>query len=90
MLRCASLALIAAVAVPVAAQTPAPQATPPAQSAAKVNELDKVVCKKEDSLGSRLSAKRVCLTVREWRQQAEDSREATERLQQGQGVVPSS
>ena len=79
--------LAAALTAPAMSQGSAPPTQPGAKPA--VNPLDKVVCRTEESLGSRLNRKRVCLTVREWREQSEASREATERLQQGQGVIPS-
>lgn len=89
MFKYASAILLAAICVPASAQNNAPQTANPASKAAEINPLDKVVCRVEESLGSRLNAKRVCLTVREWKEQAEDSRDALERIQQGQGVVPS-
>ena len=42
---------------------------------------DKMVCKKEETIGSRLAAKNVCLTEREWQQVADQSREHTEKIQ---------
>jgi hypothetical protein len=44
---------------------------------------DKIVCKKQEKLGTRLGEKRVCLTVREWREVYEADREITERIQSG-------
>ena len=88
MFKYAALALIAAVAMPVAAQTPAPQpSTPPA---AKEDPLNKVVCRKEESLGSRLNAKRVCLTVREWKDMQDANREAFDKFMQHAQMVPES
>ena len=87
MMKTMTLALACVIAVPAAAQTGT--STPPASQTAKPNPLDKIVCRTEEALGSRLNTKRVCQTVREWRQDAEASREATERMQQGQGTVPS-
>lgn len=82
------LALLIGTAQPAFAQTTASQA--PAAEAASGNKLDKIVCRTEESLGSRLNVKRVCRTVREWREEAEASREALERIQQqGQATVPS-
>lgn len=89
MLKLASVALLIAVGSPAVAQTAAPQAQPAPQGAKAPDPLDKIVCRTEEVIGSRLNSQRVCLTVREWRQQAEDSREAVERIQQGQGTVPS-
>lgn len=91
MLKYASLALVAVLAVPAAAQTSsAPAQTPPPPASAKAkNPLDKVVCRTEDTMGTRLGGHRVCATVREWQEQAEDNRQAIDKIQQGQGTVPS-
>lgn len=86
MLKYAPL-LLSVIAVPALAQTPAPA---PQVAQAKPNPLDKVVCRVEETLGSRLSKHKVCATVREWQEQQADNREAVELQQQrGQAVVPS-
>ncbi len=79
--------LLVGTAQPAFAQTAASQ--PRAAKSTSADKLDKIVCQTEESLGSRLNVKRVCKTVREWREEAEGSREALERIQQGQGTVPS-
>lgn len=87
MLKLASVALLLAAAAPAMAQDPA---SDPATPTAKTNPLDKIICRTEEGLGSRLNRKKVCMTVREWKDQAQDSREATERMQQqNQGIAPS-
>jgi hypothetical protein len=72
--------LILLAAAPVAADTTAPPQIRTAQ-AAKPNPLDKMVCKTEDTLGTRLGAHRVCATVREWKDQEEDNRQAAQAIQ---------
>lgn len=86
MFKYAPLVLIAAVSVPVTAQAPATQAQP----TAKEDPLNKVVCRKEESLGSRLNAKRVCLTVREWKDMQDANREAFDKFMQHAQQVPAS
>ena len=44
---------------------------------------DKIVCKKEARLGTRLGEQRVCLTDRQWKEVSEDNRELIERIRQG-------
>lgn len=44
---------------------------------------NKIVCQKEEKIGTRLGAKKMCLTVSEWQQRAKVHREQTERLQMG-------
>jgi hypothetical protein len=88
MLKYASLAVLLATTAPALAQTAAP-AQPQTAAPAPKNPLDKVVCKTEETMGSRLGAHRVCATVREWQDQAQENRDAVEKIQQGQGNVPS-
>lgn len=86
-----------ASAVPVAAQsTPAaaqaiPAASPGPRSAPiavdpKHSDVDKVVCKSEDTLGSRLKSKKVCMTVKEWQDYVYWNREQVERWQESAQV----
>lgn len=49
-------------------------------------DADKIVCKKWEKLGSRLAAKKVCLTVREWTARANNDRDETGRIQSGTKV----
>lgn len=49
-------------------------------SAAKTDD-NKIVCKKQETIGTRLGAKKVCLTVSEWAVRAHDDRERTEQVQ---------
>jgi len=80
-----------AVATPAIAQVPAPQPQPPqVTQPVKKDPLDKVVCRTEQTLGSRLGGHRVCATLREWQEQAQESRDALEKIQQqGYGIDPS-
>ena len=89
MLKFALPDVLLVTALPAVAQAQSPAPQPQAAPAAKPNPLDKVVCKTEEVIGSRLNSQRVCLTVREWQEQSDANREALERLQQGQGNVPS-
>ncbi|HWI76236.1 MAG TPA: hypothetical protein VNS53_04040 [Sphingomicrobium sp.] len=82
MLKSAFLIVIGiAVAVPAAAQTtvdPQPVPAPTAKS-----DVNKLVCKKEETIGSRLAAKKVCLTVQQWQERQAEDRDQMERVQQG-------
>lgn len=78
---------LAAVLMVMAAPAPA-QTTPaaaPATKASTESDALKIVCKKEETIGSRLGAKKVCLTVQEWKDLAEANREHTEKVQQQSG-----
>lgn len=72
--------LLALVAVPAIAQAPSRTT---ASADPKKNDVNRIVCQKEETIGSRLSAKRVCLTVKEWQDRAMVSREDTEQVQRG-------
>jgi len=89
-----SHALIAALflAAPAFAHSPAPVSTPPATPAAtpSTDPLDKMVCRSQETIGSRLKSHKVCATVREWKEQEQDSRETVELYQQrNQSTIPS-
>jgi hypothetical protein len=81
MLKFAPIVILLAAAAPATGQAPVAAA---AQASAKLqnNPLDKIVCRTEEALGSRLNKKKVCMTMREWKDQADNSRDATERMQQ--------
>ena len=46
-------------------------------------DSDKIVCQKEEKIGTRLGATKVCLTVAEWRERREADRDITEKVQSG-------
>lgn len=88
MLRFAPVVILLAGAAPATAQIPS--AAPAAQAKAQVSPLDRIVCRTEEGLGSRLSRKRVCMSMRDWQDQAQAARDATEKMQQqNQGIAPS-
>ena len=45
------------------------------------NDDNKIVCQKQEQIGTRLAPKKVCMTVREWRDRELANREETERAQ---------
>ncbi len=73
------LALVALVSGPVFAQ---PARNEPIVVVTDKNELDRMVCEREEQIGSRLGARKVCKTVREWQEQRRVHREEVERVQQ--------
>ena len=89
MRKLLSVALLAALAAPAAAQIPAP--TPHSgQPKAKPDPLDKIVCRTEEGTGSRLNKDKVCLTLREWKDLQDGNQVELQKLQQqSQSVVPS-
>lgn len=67
---------------PAVAQT-APVQSPQAQDIPSTDKSDvnRIVCRKTEQIGSRLGAKKVCLTVKEWQDRASADREETDRVQ---------
>ncbi len=71
----------ALVALCCAGPVLAAPAASPAPAAEPAEEGSERICRVQNTIGSRLGAKRVCLTREEWRQQRRDHREETERAQ---------
>ena len=46
-------------------------------------DSDRIVCQKEEKIGTRLGARKVCLTVSEWNDLRAADRERTEEIQAG-------
>jgi hypothetical protein len=69
------VALFATAAI---AQSPPSAANKRAQLEGDDN---KIVCQKQEQIGTRLAPKKVCMTVREWRDRELANREETERAQ---------
>ena len=74
------IGIMAAAAVTAGAP---PAATPPSSSApaASDNPMDKVECRRLEETGTRLGAKRVCMTRQEWLDAAREARTMTEDVQ---------
>lgn len=49
----------------------------------------KLICEKEDSLGSRLNAQKICLTKSQWEERRREQRETLEKFQRQQTSVGS-
>lgn len=73
------IALVALLSGPVFSQ---PARNEPIVVVTDKNELDRRVCEREEQIGSRLGARKVCKTVREWQEQRRVQREEVERVQQ--------
>lgn len=72
-----AIALVLLAAVPAQAGEPAPTAKPEA----KDDQLNKVVCRRVEVIGTRLSAKKVCRTQAQWDADAATNRQDLERSQ---------
>ena len=83
MSKAFSLLVIASLMpAPVAAQITFDNSAPPAQGQAAPKPGEKLICEKEETVGSRLGAKKVCLTKSQWDEQKREHRETLEKFQQ--------
>jgi len=73
------LSVLTLMVSPAVAQQPKPDDT-------TKNANEKLICKRQEAVGSRLAAKRVCLTAKEWDELAAANREHTEDIQRGAGA----
>ena len=80
MTKALFLLTAAAIASPLAAQAPS-QPQPIVVTGSKGPDANKIVCKSQETIGSRLGAKKVCMTVQEWKEQADFYRDQTETWQ---------
>lgn len=74
-----ALILSASPAVAQTAPTQAPQAVDIPST--EKSDVNRIVCRKTETIGTRLGAKKVCLTVKEWQDRASADREETDRVQ---------
>lgn len=75
------------LAVPAVAQTTVQPQPLPAQTAQ--SDVNKLICKREEEIGSRLASKKICLTQQQWRERADDARDQVQRVQQQASTRPS-
>lgn len=83
---------LAFAAAPVLAGNPAPQ-TAPAVAGTPVaqNDIDKkdpLICERVTEIGSRLRAKKICMTKSQWEEQRRGDRSNIERSQIQRGMDP--
>ena len=74
------LAIASLAAMPAAAQISFDDSPP---KSAQANPSDnKIICEKEETVGSRVGAQKVCLTKSQWDQRRREHRETLEKFQQ--------
>lgn len=79
-------ALVAFAAQPaVAAEDPA-QGSKPIVVKGKSYDPNRMVCQREETTGTRLGARKVCLTALQWEEKRREHREQLERAQQNVGI----
>jgi hypothetical protein len=76
------LALAALVATPATAQITFGDSAQPAQSTnAKGKDPNKIICERQEEMGSRLGGKKVCKTAAEWQEERAAQRRVLEDTQ---------
>ncbi|WP_141134018.1 hypothetical protein [Sphingopyxis indica] len=83
MMKALIVGIAALTLVPVSAVAMEPAASDSAQKddASKDGDQNRVICKREKIIGSRLGSKKTCATEAEWAQMRAEQRQATERVQ---------
>jgi len=80
-----TLAIAAGLASPAFAGDPAPAQAPATPTAAAPN-ANEIICEKQQSTGSRLVTKKVCMTRAEWADKRLQDRQEVERVQISRGA----
>lgn len=82
MVRIAIFLALASIAMPAAAQITFGDSEQPAQSAdAKNRDPNKIICERQEEMGSRLGGKKVCKTAAEWQEERAAQRRVLEDTQ---------
>lgn len=78
--------VFAVVAILLAAPA-ATQNSSPTRPAAGGRDPNRIVCERIEELGTRLGARKVCMTAAEWAEQRRQDRQQIDRLQAGSCVA---
>lgn len=76
-----SAAVALTLAVPATAQTPPPADGAPAATQ-KLKDPDRIICERQEEIGSRLGGKKICKTAREWQDWRQQNRDQLQDWQQ--------
>ena len=58
-------------------------------TATRAKDPNRKICETVEETGTRLGAKRICMTAAQWEQQRRNDRESVERAQRGTGIQAS-
>ena len=62
------------------------QGTTPDATTPPADPKDEVICKREEMTGTRVSRQKICMTRRDWEEEAKESGEAVQSVPRGSGV----
>jgi hypothetical protein len=71
---------------PAIAQVTSMQSANPGSKGVTGKNPNRIVCEVEDTIGSRLGARKICKTVLEWQQMRSEHRESIEKIQQNSNI----
>ena len=80
------LVVPALLSAPALAQTSAVESV---DISAKKAEVDRIICERQETIGSRLGGRKVCKTFKEWQEERRVQREETEGIQRIKELQPS-
>lgn len=75
-----ALAVLGLLAVPAMAEEKAPDASKAQQAK---DDPNRIICEKQEVLGTRLGTKKVCMTAGEWKARRLDDRQTIDKQQTG-------
>lgn len=81
MFKSIAIVLMLALATPAAAQTASAQPQPAAPAASKAKDPDRIICERQEEIGSRLGGKKVCKTAAQWDEERQQERDALDKFQ---------
>lgn len=93
MLKASVFAVLVAFAVqPAVAAKDSSEGQAPIVVSGKEKSTDpnRKICQREETTGTRLGARKVCLTASQWAEKRREHREELERAQKNVGILPSS
>jgi invasion protein IalB len=79
MLRPFSIVLMLVIAASASAQNVGQTPAPP--STANVKDPNRIICERQEEIGSRLGGKKVCKTAAEWNEERRQQRQTLEDVQ---------
>ena len=88
MLKPVYLIMMFALAAPAAAQNAVPsQQSAPAAANDKGNP-DRIICERQEEIGTRLGGKKVCKTKAQWDEERQQNRDTLDKFQQQNTSIP--
>jgi invasion protein IalB len=78
MFKPIALVMMIALAAPAAAQSSTQQSAP---AASKDKDPNRIICERQEEIGTRLGGKKVCKTAAQWDEERQQERQALDKFQ---------